>query len=92
MSPHDQPSKPAKIPDDLWHEIQRVKERMLTFLVDAQHTAEDEERAGTFDPAFYAWLEPMATAVQQLQAIKRTGPHTKNVIPFAQNFGRAAPR
>jgi hypothetical protein len=26
-------------------------------LADAQHTAEEEELAGTFDPAFYKWLE-----------------------------------
>ena len=82
MWPVDQPSKPAKIPDDLWHEIQRVKERMLTFLADAQHTAEEEELAGTFDSAFYKWLEPMVNAVQQMQAVKRNGPRTANVVPF----------
>jgi hypothetical protein len=47
-----------------------------------QHTAEEEELAGTFDSAFYKWLEPMVNAVQQMQAVKRNGPRTANVVPF----------
>jgi hypothetical protein len=82
MLPADTVPKPAKVPDDLWYEIQRVKERLLTFLADAQRAAEEEERLGRFDSAFYEWLEPMATVVQQMKAIKRGGPHIANVANF----------
>jgi hypothetical protein len=86
MWPVDQPSKPAKILDDLWSDIQRVKERMLTFLAEAQRAAEEGERLGTFDSSFYGWLEPMVNAAQQMQAIQRNGPHSANVILFDQNL------
>jgi hypothetical protein len=91
MWPVDQPPKPAKIPDNLWYDIQRVKECMLTFVADAQRVAEEEERLGTFDPSFYGWLEPMVNAGQQMQAIQHNGPHTATAIPFGANFGRTAP-
>jgi hypothetical protein len=82
MSPPNPQPVPTKLPDDLWHDIQRVKERMLTFLADAQRAAEEEERLGTFDAALYRWLDPMATAVQQMGAIKRNGPRMANVVPL----------
>ena len=34
-------SRSEKLPDDLWHDIERVTQRMAEFLAEAQHTAID---------------------------------------------------
>jgi hypothetical protein len=77
-------SRPEKLPDDLWHDIERVTQRMAEFLAEAQHTAINQEhRTGKVDVSFYAWLQPMASSVMELKKIERYGPRN-NVLSFPQ--------
>ena len=65
MSPPDASTVPTKIPHDLWHDIQRVKELMLTFLTDAQLAAEKRSAsAHSVRLCMDDWT--VATAVQQM--------------------------
>jgi hypothetical protein len=75
-------SPPEKLPDDLWHDIERVTRHMAEFLAEAQHAAIGQEhRTGKVDVSFYAWLQPIATSVMELKKIERYGPKN-NVLTF----------
>ena len=86
MPPYDSGPMPTKIPGDLWHDIQLMKDRLVTFCANAQLAAHDDETRSGRPPDFdyYRWLEPIAKAIDDLRSIERYGPGTPNVIPFSK--------
>jgi hypothetical protein len=77
-------SPPDKLPDNLWADIQDVTERMADFLAKAHHDViTQEHRTGKVDVCFYAWLQPVAASIMELQKIDRYGPRN-NVLTFPQ--------
>jgi hypothetical protein len=77
-------SPPEKLPDNLWHDIQDVTERMAAFLAKAHHEViTQEHRTGRVEVSFYAWLKPVAASIMELKKIDRYGPRN-NVLTFPQ--------
>jgi hypothetical protein len=77
-------SQLEKIPDNLWHDIQDVTQRMADFLAKAQHEVTRQEHCtGKIDCSFYAWLQPVAASIMELKKIDRYGPRN-NVVSFPQ--------
>ena len=90
MSQPDELSIPTKIPDDLWHEIARLKAALATFAYNARMSAQRQEvLSGEYDFEFYSWLQPLVDSVNQLRSIKRYAPTTAEVIPFPKKMGEA---
>jgi hypothetical protein len=77
-------SQLEKIPDNLWHDIQDVTQRMADFLAQAHHeVVAHEHRTGKVEVSFYAWLQPVAASIMELKKIDRYGPRN-NVVSFPQ--------
>ena len=90
MSQTDQFLVPTRIPDELWHEINRLRAALVTFAYDARMSVEEKElRTGEYDPEFYGWLQPLVETVNQMRTIKRYAPTTADVIPFPKKMGEA---
>jgi hypothetical protein len=90
MSPPNEPPVPTKIPDDLWHQINRVRTALLTFAYNARMSVEASElRTGEYDLEFYKWLEPLVDVASRMKGIKRYAPATAEVIPFPTNVVEA---
>ena len=79
---------PTKLPDELWHEIKRLKAALATFAFNAQMSAQEKEmHTGECDVEFYLWLQPLTETVNQIRLIKRYAPTTAEVIPFPKKMG-----
>lgn len=90
MSQPDELSVPTKIPDDLWHMVNRVKAELATFAYNARMAAQREELlTGEYDFEFYSWLQPLVETVNQMRSINRYAPTTAEVIPFQKTMGEA---
>ena len=56
MSQFDELAVPTKIPDELWHDINRVRTALVTFVHNARMSVEAKElRTGEYDLEFYRW-------------------------------------
>ena len=54
MSHFDELAVPTKIPDELWHDINRVRTALVTFVHNARMSVEAKElRTGEYDLEFY---------------------------------------
>ena len=54
MSQFDELAVPTKIPDELWHDINRVRTALVTFAHNARMSVEAKElRTGEYDLEFY---------------------------------------
>ena len=74
---------PTKIPDDLWHELKRVKAHLATFAYKTKVSAQENELlTGEYDFEFYSWLQPLVETVNQMRKIERYRPMKAEVIPF----------
>ena len=83
MSQFDELAVPTKIPDELWHDINRVRTALVTFAYNARMSVEAKElRTGEYDLDFYKWLEPLVDTANQMRNIKRYAPATAEIIPF----------
>jgi len=90
MSEPDEFPVPTKLPDELWHEIKRLKAALATFAFDAQMSAQSKELlTGEYDFDFYQWLQPLTETVNQMRYIKRYAPTTAEVIPFPKKVSEA---
>jgi hypothetical protein len=88
VSQPDEHPVPDKIPDDLWHEIKRLKAALAAFAFDAQMSAQEKElHTGDCDLEFYRWLQPLTDTVNQMRFIKRCAPTTAEIIPFPKKIG-----
>ena len=55
MSQFDELAVPTKIPDELWHDINRVRTALVTFAYNARMSVEAKElRTGEYDRDFYS--------------------------------------
>ena len=83
MSPLDPLPIPTRIPDDLWHELKRVKAHLATFAYKTKISAQENElRTGEYDFEFYAWLQPLVETVNQMRKIERHRPIKAEIVPF----------
>ena len=90
MSPPDELPIPTKIPDELWHEINRLKAALATFAYNARMSAHGKELlTGEYEFEFYSWLEPLVDTVSQMRNIKRYAPTTAEIVPFPKKLGEA---
>jgi len=86
MSPLDPLPIPTKIPDDLWHDLKRVKAHLATFVYKTQLSVQENERlTGEYDFDLYKWLQPLVETVNQMRKIERYRPTTAEVVPFPGN-------
>jgi len=90
MPQFDELAVPTKIPDELWHDINRVRTALVTFAYNARMSVEAKElRTGEYDLEFYRWLEPLVDTANQMRNIKRYAPATAEIIPFRKKAGEA---
>lgn len=90
MSQTDEFPMPTKIPDDLWHEINRLRTALVTFAFNARMSVEERElQTGEYDAEFYTWLQPLVETINQMRSIKRYAPTAAEIIPFPKRMGEA---
>jgi hypothetical protein len=74
MSPMD--TKPSRIPDDLWYDIDRVQSHLAHFWREARkavHTEEVISRARV-SITYYEWLCSITVVVDALKLVRRIAP------------------
>jgi hypothetical protein len=77
MSLPDELAVPTKLPDELWHEINNLRQALLTFAHHARVSVEAKElRTGEYEFDLYRWLEPLVVTASQMRNIKRYAPTT----------------
>src|SRR5438874_11798637 len=65
MSQFGELAVPTKIPDELWHDINRVRTAFITFAYNARMSVEAKElRTGEYDLEFDRWLEPLVDTAE----------------------------
>jgi hypothetical protein len=74
MSPMD--TKPSRIPDDLWHDIDHVQSQLAHFWREARTAAHTEEVIGRarVSVTYYEWLCSITVAVDALKLVRRIAP------------------
>jgi hypothetical protein len=87
-------TKPSRIPDELWHNIEQVQSQLAHFWREARTAVHTEEviSQARVSVTYYEWLCSTTVAVDALKLLNRNAPTSQIMMPSFRGRPRKSAR